>query len=217
MPSSYSSGLSLELMVTGEKSGLWGDITNTNLKLIQQGLVGYTGVTLNATTGATLAVSDGSLANGRNHNINMGGTLTSSVNVTIPDGMATKVVKNATSGAYEVTFKTAGGTGTTWSTTDKGHKILYSDGNNVVDVLAACSQINLPNQNEVRFEDTTGNQYVGLRAPGTVASSLTFDLPSSDGAKSGCYLQTDASKGLSFSTFIPASTGKSIAMAMVFG
>ena len=216
MASSYSTGLSLELMVTGEKSGQWGDITNTNLKLIQQGILGYTGVTLNATTGATLVVSNGALSNGRNANINLGGTLTSSVNVTIPYGMASKIIKNATSGAYEVTFKTAGGTGTTFSTTDKGHKIVYSDGNNVVDVLASLSQINLVNRNEVRFEDATGGQYVGLRAAATVGSSLTFNLPTTDGT-SGTYLQTDGSKNLSFSSYVPASTGKAIAMAMVFG
>jgi hypothetical protein len=29
MASSYSADLKLELMATGEKSGLWGDITNT--------------------------------------------------------------------------------------------------------------------------------------------------------------------------------------------
>jgi hypothetical protein len=31
MPSTYSSNLKLELMATGENSGTWGNITNTNL------------------------------------------------------------------------------------------------------------------------------------------------------------------------------------------
>jgi hypothetical protein len=35
MPSSYTD-LGLELMVTGENSGTWGDKTNTNLKLINK-------------------------------------------------------------------------------------------------------------------------------------------------------------------------------------
>ena len=35
MASSYSADLKLELMATGEKSGLWGDITNTNLIILQ--------------------------------------------------------------------------------------------------------------------------------------------------------------------------------------
>ena len=35
MASSYSTDLSLELVATGEKAGLWGTITNTNLQLLQ--------------------------------------------------------------------------------------------------------------------------------------------------------------------------------------
>jgi hypothetical protein len=34
MPSSYTD-LGIELMVTGENSGTWGDKTNTNLNIIQ--------------------------------------------------------------------------------------------------------------------------------------------------------------------------------------
>jgi hypothetical protein len=41
MASSYSADLKLELMATGEKSGLWGDITNTNLIILQQAIAGY--------------------------------------------------------------------------------------------------------------------------------------------------------------------------------
>ena len=35
MASTYSTDLSLELVTTGEKAGLWGTITNTNLQLLQ--------------------------------------------------------------------------------------------------------------------------------------------------------------------------------------
>jgi hypothetical protein len=38
MPSSYTD-LGLELMVTGENSGTWGDKTNTNLKLFNKQLL----------------------------------------------------------------------------------------------------------------------------------------------------------------------------------
>jgi hypothetical protein len=60
MASSYSTDLKLELMVTGEKAGLWGDITNTNLVILQQSIAGFQQVALNATTGATLAFTNGS-------------------------------------------------------------------------------------------------------------------------------------------------------------
>ena len=48
MASSYSTDLSLELVATGEKAGLWGSITNTNLQLLQTATSGYVEVTLSS-------------------------------------------------------------------------------------------------------------------------------------------------------------------------
>ena len=213
MASSYSTDLKLELMVTGENSGTWGDKTNTNLNLIQQAIAGYEAI--DVSSGATLAMTNATLSNARNAVLKLTGTITGNVDVTCPDSIEkTYVVQNGTSGAHTVTFKTVSGTGATFSTTDKGIKVLFSDGTNVVDVLANASQINLVNQNEVRFEDASGGEYVGLKAPATVSSSVTFALPGADGS-SGNGITTDGSGNLSFTDV--ASTGKAIAMAIVFG
>jgi hypothetical protein len=213
MASSYSTDLKLELMVTGENSGTWGDKTNTNLNLIQQAIAGYEAI--DVSSGATLAMTNANLSNARNAVLKLTGTLTGNVDVTCPDSIEkTYVVQNGTSGAHTVTFKTVSGTGATFSTTDKGIKVLFSDGTNVVDVLANASQINLVNQNEVRFEDASGGEYVGLKAPTTVSSSVSFALPGADGS-SGNGITTDGSGNLSFTDV--ASTGKAIAMAIVFG
>ena len=48
MTSSYSTDLKLELMVTGENAGTWGDKTNTNLNVIQQAIAGFEQVTLSS-------------------------------------------------------------------------------------------------------------------------------------------------------------------------
>ena len=213
MASSYSSDLKLELMATGENAGTWGDKTNTNLNLIQQAIAGYEAI--DVSSGATLAMTNATLSNARNAVLKLTGTLTGNVDVTCPDSIEkTYVVQNGTSGAHTVTFKTVSGTGATFSTTDKGIKVLFSDGTNVVDVLANASQINLVNQNEVRFEDASGGEYVGLKAPTTVSSSVSFALPGADGS-SGNGITTDGSGNLSFTDV--ASTGKAIAMAIVFG
>jgi hypothetical protein len=76
MASTYSTDLSLELIATGEKSGLWGTITNTNLQILQAASSGYTTVTL--TSGNTnLSLADGSdTANGKKLYIKLTGTLT---------------------------------------------------------------------------------------------------------------------------------------------
>jgi hypothetical protein len=186
MASSYSADLKLELMVTGEKAGLWGDITNTNLTIVQQAIAGYESVAVtNATTGTTFTFTNGAVSNGKNQVVDLTGTITTSVDFVVPDSIEkTYIVKNSTSGAHQVRFKTASGTGATFGTADKGTKIVYSDGTNITDVFA--------NQNQI-----------GL-----------FTIPAADGT-SGQIIQTDGSGNLSFTDGF--STGKAIAMAIVFG
>jgi len=142
MANTTSANLKLTVQATGENSGTWGQITNTNLLILEQAIGGYDAVALNATTGATLTFSNGALSNGKNQVIRLTGTITSNVNVVIPDGIEkTYLIENATTGAFTVTFKTSSGTGATWSTTDKGYKIVYSDGTNIVDITADLGNI----------------------------------------------------------------------------
>ena len=75
MASTYSTDLSLELVATGEKAGLWGTITNTNLQLLQTATSGYVEVTLSSGN-VTLSLADGdATANGKNLYIKVTGTL----------------------------------------------------------------------------------------------------------------------------------------------
>ena len=217
MASSYSTDLKLELMVTGENSGTWGDKTNSNLNLIQQAVAGYEAVSIAGGAQTTaLVMTDATISNARNAVIKLTGTITGNQIVTIPDSIEkTYIIENGTTGAFTVEFKTVSGTGPTWSATDKGIKVLYADGTNVIDILSKSSQINLVNENEVRFEDASGGEYAGLKAPATVSASYTLSLPTADSANSGYGLTTDGSGQLSFTDV--ASTGKAIAMALVFG
>ena len=226
MASTYSD-LGIELMATGENAGTWGTKTNTNLEIIEQISGGFIQKSIAGGAQTTaLAVSDGSTGAELAHRmIEFTGTITGNQIVTIPlDVQTFYIIKNSTSGAYTVQFKYVSGSGNsvTFSTTDKGTKILFAkadDGTNpnIEDVLSNSSGINLVNQNEVRFEDSSGGQYIGLKAGTTVSSSTTFTLPTADGS-SGQALTTDGSGALSFSTISSGiTTGKAIAMAIVFG
>src|SRR6056300_1491270 len=160
MPNTTSASLKLTVQATGENSGTWGQITNTNLLILEQAIGGYDAVALNATTGATLVYTDGALSNGKNKVIKLTGTITSNVNVIIPDSVEkTYLVENATTGAFTVTFKTSSGTGVTWSTIDKGTKLVYSDGTNVVDTGLISTALNADldtNSFDILFDDTKG-------------------------------------------------------------
>ena len=146
MANSTSANLKLTVQTTGENSGTWGQITNTNLLILEQAIGGYDAVGLNATTGATLTFSNGALSNGKNQVLKLTGTITSAVNVIIPNSIEkTYIVENATTGAFAVTFKTTSGTGITFSATDKGKKILYSDGTNIEEGVTSTGSLTTGN------------------------------------------------------------------------
>ena len=66
MANSTSASLKLTVQATGENSGTWGQITNTNLLILEQAIGGYEAVGI--TSGATLTFSNGAISNGKNHN-----------------------------------------------------------------------------------------------------------------------------------------------------
>jgi malic enzyme len=77
------------------------------------------------------------------------------------------------------------------------------------------STANILSQAAIRFQDTTGGEYVALRAPGTVSASYTLSLPSADGTN-GQAIITNGSGTLSFGN-AGITAGKSIALTLVFG
>ena len=106
MASSYT-GLGTELMTTGENAGNWGSKTNTNLQIIEQISGGYTAQSIaGSAQTTTLSVSDGSAGAVLAHRvIEFTGTITGNQIVTIPlDVQQMYVIKNNTSGAYNVQF-----------------------------------------------------------------------------------------------------------------
>ena len=229
MASSYSTDLKLELMVTGENAGTWGDITNTNLNILQQAIGGYQEVSIAGGAQTTaLVFSNGVISNGKNAVIKFTGTITGNQIVTIPDGIEkTYIIYNGTTGAFTVQIKTASGTGPTFATTDKGFKSIFSDGTNIVDVPLGVpggsntqvqfnnsgafggsanlvwdgTNLVLDSEGALRLGDNAGSAYVGLKAPATITSdtAYTLVLPVATGSANQV-IQTDGSGNLSFAT-----------------
>ena len=98
--------------------------------LVQQAIAGYESISIAGGAQTTaLVMTQNALATARNAVIKLTGTITGNQIVTVPNGIEkTWIVSNGTTGAFTVQFKYAStGTGQTWSTTDKGIKILYSE------------------------------------------------------------------------------------------
>ena len=198
MANSTSASLKLTVQATGENSGTWGQITNTNLLILEQAIGGFQSVAI--TTGATLTFSNGALSNGKNQVLKLVGTIGGAVNVVVPDSVEkTYIIDNATTGAYTVTVKTSSGTGVTWAAADKGTKMVYSDGTNVVDTaftdlssdfspqLSADLDTNAQNiiiDNTKAILDESSNEQIKFSTTGsavnefTVANAATGNGPS---------------------------------------
>ena len=119
MASTYSTDLSLELVATGEKAGLWGTITNTNLQILQASSSGVVDVPMSAGSDVTLSLADGSAAaNGKNIYLKLTGTMAGNNSLIIPasttGGTATRVyiiqdaTDRTTANKYTLSIKTAG-------------------------------------------------------------------------------------------------------------
>lgn len=83
MASTYSSDLKLEIVATGEKAGLWGTITNTNLQILEQSASGYLNISM-AGSNITLDLTDGAVSNGKNIYLKLSGTLGGDRTLTMP-------------------------------------------------------------------------------------------------------------------------------------
>jgi len=176
MASSTSNDLKLELITTGEKSGTWGTITNTNLQILEQAASGYISLAVGSSDVA-LSLANHATANGKNLYYKLTGTLTANRSVTMPDSAERVfIVEDATtrsSNNYTLTVKTVSGTGLTLpvgSTT-----VLYSDGTNITGKLQTkgyytpTATYTTVNGDQVLI-DTSGS---GINGP------ITINLPAS--------------------------------------
>jgi len=183
MASSYSTDLKLELMVTGEKPNQWGDITNTNLNLLQQAIAGFQDISIaGGAQTTTLVMSDAAISNARNAVIKLSGTITGNQIVTVPTGIEkTYIISNSTVGAFTVQFIQAGGTGVTFGTTDKSTKIFFADGTNIVDVgmvsetgVQTLTNKTLTTPVIAQINDTNGNEELKFTTTASAVNEITI-------------------------------------------
>lgn len=170
MASTYSD-LKIELIGTGDQSGVWGITTNTNLgTAIEEAIVGY--ATANFTTDAdlTLTLVDTNatqIARNLVLNVTSSVSLTTSRSLIVPTIQKPYYIFNNTSGSQAITVKTLLGTGVV--VPNGGKALIYTDGTNVVPAINS-----LP-----------------------VSSTVTYKLPTTDGS-SGAFLSTNGSGTLSW-------------------
>jgi hypothetical protein len=125
--STYSN-LKIQLMATGENSGTWGNVTNTNLgTAIEQALVETATVTF-ASANVTLTLTDSNSAqNARALRLNLTGTTAGARDLIVPAIQKPYIVNNGT--ADTITVKVSGQTGVAVPASKS--MLLYNNGTDV--------------------------------------------------------------------------------------
>lgn len=129
MASTYVNNLRLEEMATGEKSGTWGTISNTNLELIAQAWGSGT-ESFASDADTTITISDGSSDDARAFflNVTSGVSLTTTRTMTLAPNTVNKVwiIKNSTSGSQSINISQ--GTGSNVTIANGATTMVYTDG-----------------------------------------------------------------------------------------
>lgn len=135
--STYSSNLKIELMSTGENSGTWGDITNTNLgTALEQAIVGYGNPNYASDANLTISITNSNASQAARAlvlNVTSSLSLTATRELVVPTIQKQYIVQNNTTGGQSITVKTSAGTGITVPNGRKAH--LYVDGTNVIQMF----------------------------------------------------------------------------------
>ena len=169
--STYSTNLKLELMTTGENSGTWGDVTNTNLgTALEQAVVGYGNPDYVSDANLTISITNTNAAQpARALVLNVTstfGSLTATRELVVPTIQKQYIVQNNTSGGQSITVKTSAGTGITVPNGRKAH--LYVDGTNVIQMFD--------------FVDINGGAIDGTTIGASSASTGAFTTLNASGA-----------------------------------
>ena len=206
MASSFSTNSKLELITTGEKAGLWGTITNTNLQTLEQLATGYLSTAQLASGDLTLALDNGATSNGKNIYIKLTGTLGANRNVTIPDGSERIIIfedatTRGTSTLYTITVKTVSGTGVVLPIGSKS--LVYSDGTNVSLGIRNKGYVTLNSSTITAYTAVNGDQ-IGVD---TVANIVTITLPAGAVGDEIIIMDISASNGFATNKCVVAPNG----------
>ena len=225
MASSYTINTGIELIANGEQSGTWGDTTNTNLEIIDRLTNGVGSITLSGTT-HTLTTSDGALSEGQYKVLVFAGSPSGTNTVTVsPNDQAKQFFVVNNSGESIIISQ---GSGSTVTIADGATDIIYCDGAGAAAAVSSFST-------DLSGVLTSANNLSDVADAGTSRTNLgvaigsdvlaydanlqgfvdALTLPTSDGT-TGQALVTNGSGTVSFGD-AGISTGKAIAMSIVFG
>jgi len=220
MASTYSS-LKIELIGTGEQSGTWGATTNTNLgTALEEAITGSADVTF-ASGPVTLTLTDTNASQtARNLRLNLIGTSGGAQNLIVPAIEKLYLVNNGCADA--ITVKNSTGTGI--AVPAGKSMFVFNNGTNVVDAITNLSSLTLGSALPIASGgtgQTSASAAFNALSPITTTGDLILGNGSNSATRLGIgsngYVLTSNGTTASWQAASGVSTGKAIAMAMIFG
>ena len=173
MASSYSSDLKLEIITTGEKAGLWGTVTNSNLEILQQAASGYLVVDM-AGADVTLALTDGAVSNGKNLYFKLTGTLAANRTLTMPAGSERIfIIEDATNRNTTKTLSIKTASGTALAVPIGAVMLVKSDGTNTTKAITEKGYFTITSSAITAYTAVAGDQLL----IDTTQTTVTVTLP----------------------------------------
>jgi len=179
MASTFSNDLKLELVTTGEKAGLWGSITNTNLQILQQAASGYIEVAMTGSSDITLALTDGAVSNGKNLYFKLTGTLARNQTLIMPNNserifIVEDATDRTTANKYTLSVKTTSSS-TPVAVPVGAVMLLKSDGTNTTKAITQKSYFTITSSSITTYTAVAGDQLL----VDTTQTTVTIVLPAS--------------------------------------
>ena len=187
MPSTYTNNLGVQKPADGEQDGVWGDVVNDNMDIIDRAINGSVTLTLTGTS-STLTTTDGTLSNGQYKVLILGGSPSGTHTITIEPNDAQKVYFVYNLSGQSVIFTQGSGTNVTIATSDTA--VIYCNGGG-----ASAGVVNLTDHFAMNSVKITGGTITGIS-----------DITVADGG-TGVSTLTGIAKGNGTSPFSAAVAG----------
>jgi hypothetical protein len=165
MPSTYTGNLGIELPADGELDGVWGDVVNDNMNILDRAINGSIALSLSGTS-STLTTSDGALSDGQYKLLVLAGSPSGTHTITIAPSDAQKIYFVLNTTAQSVVFTQGSGGNVTIATGDSA--IIYSDG-----AGGSAAVANITNDFAMSSVKITGGTIDGTVIGGTTPAAVT--------------------------------------------
>jgi hypothetical protein len=174
--------LEIDDQTNGSNNNTWGDVTDSNLQILEQAIAGVTSI---STTGGTTTLTS---SQNRFPIIVITGTLVSNATINVRAAEKNWQFINSTTGAFTVTVKTPSGSGQTIGQGESQR--FYCDGTNVLRGGTNSFQTGSPDRVTIPYTNNAQSRIV---------------MGSPNNAESSAYLQYDRSNGIT--RFFNGTTG----------